>query len=486
MGCVGPKSAIEVRDGMTFLDLSVRQIEVQRLWLAAPQTNINRLFSYQAYRIVPIEIKPTATAHYMSFRQDEEMIVCSRQVNNVHGIAKISMRDFSNNLHEIIPTHSQAIRDVQCYSGDPAVNKSLVLTASMDKTLKVTSVASQHVVLSYDLMAPVWSCCWSMTDPFAIYCSVKANQTSILTFDLRNTKTPVASFSRPALLGHSPIHSMAHIGPSQIQKREGILCGNLEGAFIYNFESHDSYGVLSQESVTSGSQGHDSVSDHERRIPLRFQESSCSSVSFDSVSRQWMASFKFLGKPFTRHVRGKLEQDESNGSLLLKSEINVAGGPPVWVMSRTSVFSRNDGSVHMAAGSEGMAHIWHESSRANSSRSQESTLEATPHGEFSPSLKEDESLERLVIGSSGYEASYGPCPVKDIKAVSVGQHEYVAMLSDRQLELFRWSETRPGGFYASDDDSVGSEDNGERERKGKKRARHEIAAGATVITLDDD
>jgi UTP--glucose-1-phosphate uridylyltransferase len=28
MGCVGPKSAIEVRDSMTFLDLSVRQIEV--------------------------------------------------------------------------------------------------------------------------------------------------------------------------------------------------------------------------------------------------------------------------------------------------------------------------------------------------------------------------------------------------------------------------------------------------------------------------
>src|SRR5262249_10666575 len=27
MGCVGPKSAIEVRDGMTFLDLTVHQIE---------------------------------------------------------------------------------------------------------------------------------------------------------------------------------------------------------------------------------------------------------------------------------------------------------------------------------------------------------------------------------------------------------------------------------------------------------------------------
>lgn len=31
MGCVGPKSVIEVREGMTFLDLSVRQIEVSAL-----------------------------------------------------------------------------------------------------------------------------------------------------------------------------------------------------------------------------------------------------------------------------------------------------------------------------------------------------------------------------------------------------------------------------------------------------------------------
>ena len=33
MGCVGPKSAIEVRDGMTFLDLIVRQIEVNKKFI---------------------------------------------------------------------------------------------------------------------------------------------------------------------------------------------------------------------------------------------------------------------------------------------------------------------------------------------------------------------------------------------------------------------------------------------------------------------
>jgi UDP-N-acetylglucosamine pyrophosphorylase len=33
MGCTGPKSVIEVRDDMTFLDLTVRQIEVRYTYL---------------------------------------------------------------------------------------------------------------------------------------------------------------------------------------------------------------------------------------------------------------------------------------------------------------------------------------------------------------------------------------------------------------------------------------------------------------------
>jgi UTP--glucose-1-phosphate uridylyltransferase len=35
MGCVGPKSIIEVRDGISFLDLTVRQIEVVLLDLVS-------------------------------------------------------------------------------------------------------------------------------------------------------------------------------------------------------------------------------------------------------------------------------------------------------------------------------------------------------------------------------------------------------------------------------------------------------------------
>jgi hypothetical protein len=77
------------------------------------------------------------------------MLVCSRQFNDIHGIAKISMRDFSSNLQNIIPIHQNIIRDVQFYQGDAMANQAFVLTASMDKTVKVTSAKSQQSVLKY-------------------------------------------------------------------------------------------------------------------------------------------------------------------------------------------------------------------------------------------------------------------------------------------------------------------------------------------------
>jgi len=43
MGCVGPKSVIEVREGMTFLDLSVRQIEVGRFPRLADGKGVSEL-----------------------------------------------------------------------------------------------------------------------------------------------------------------------------------------------------------------------------------------------------------------------------------------------------------------------------------------------------------------------------------------------------------------------------------------------------------
>lgn len=146
---------------------------------------------------------------------------------------------------------------------------------------------------------------------------------------------------------------MIHIGPS-LGKREGILCGNLSGAFVYNFESNSIPVSSSQGATTSCSQGPQST---EKQVPLHVQGASCYSVSLDDVSMEWVASYKFLGKSFTEHLRGTLERHDEESDMFLKSKHKITGGSPVPCLSRTSLFSRRDGSIHLAVGSEGVVSL---------------------------------------------------------------------------------------------------------------------------------
>ncbi|KAG0359137.1 RING finger and WD repeat domain-containing protein 3 [Podila minutissima] len=122
--------------------------EAKRLKLSNPDEDIKK-FNYLLFRTIPIPgvYQPTNSSQYLSYQPNEEMLICSRQVRDSFGISKVSMHDFSNNLADIIPIHSKSIRDVQCYRTDPFANESLVLTASMDNYLKITSAKSQQVVL---------------------------------------------------------------------------------------------------------------------------------------------------------------------------------------------------------------------------------------------------------------------------------------------------------------------------------------------------
>ncbi|KAF9169308.1 RING finger and WD repeat domain-containing protein 3 [Mortierella sp. AD010] len=401
-------------------------------------------------KTTPLHTTPTGSSHYMSYRKDEEMLVCSRQIGDTHGIAKISMRDFSNNLRSMIPIHQQPIRDVQCYTNDPYSNKSLVLTASADNTLKLTSAALQQSVISYDLKVPVWSCCWSTSNPLIVYCSVKAKQTSILTLDLRNTNGPIASFNQADIVGDSPIHSMAHIGPSQSQDCEGILCGNLKGAFIYNPETGTQTGSLSQGSLKSASQvslnqsmNHDS----DQEALIRLPGGGCSSVSFDPQSRRWMASYKFHGQTPTQHIRGYLDQDVVSGNLKLNTEFHVMGGLSLPRMARNSIFSRNDGSIHMAAGSIGMAYLWH------------GTLESRESEDSSSQIsKSDSFVDLFTLKRQGYQENQHTDPIWDIKPVVIGHDEYIATLLDNELDLHRWSEVQSGFSLPDDSETEDSDD----------------------------
>ncbi|KAG0348690.1 RING finger and WD repeat domain-containing protein 3 [Podila humilis] len=424
--------------------------QAKRLKMGRPEDDIKKTFTYSLFRTIPIPgvYQPTKTSQYLSYRANEEMLICSRQIQDTYGIAKVSMRDFSNNLMDIIPIHSKPIRDVQCYNADPFANESLVLTASMDQHLKITSAKSQQVVLG-----------------------------------------PISKFSDPELLGMTPIHSLTHIGPTHGRQREGLLCGNLQGAFVYNFEpksmplsssswsssqggvsnnnNNNSSGIPNSQDSMLSFQG----SAIEKQVPLHIPGASCYSVSMDLISREWLASFKFLGKNFTEHVRGTLEQQQpqqqdqddegdgggggEGGDLYLKSFQKVTGGPPVPSLARTSVFSRLDGSVHFAVGSESVVNVWCD-------RGDDKTISSGSMSSLSfPSSQEMSagSKSSMLTLRTNTSTVLGKDAVKDVKSVVVDQDEFLVSLTDRSLQIFRWSELRKfSDLYGGDEDDDDDDD----------------------------
>ncbi|KAG9067608.1 RING finger and WD repeat domain-containing protein 3 [Linnemannia hyalina] len=490
--------------------------EVKQLKMAHPEREIVKHFSYVTTRTIPITARAPVATQYLSYRQDEEMLVYSRQMGEQHGIAKVSMRDFAGNYHDFIPVHSKPIKDVRCYTGNPGINKAFILTASLDKTLKVTNALSKQVVLSYvincslyNMEGAVWSCCWSATDSNLMYCAVKARQTSILTLDLRNTREPVSSFSNPGLLGHAPIHSMTHIGPMEGHDQEAILCGSVDGAFVYNFEPGMNEGTLSgvfsQEMIINGSQGStalggDSLSSSQsmgttigssstmggaekgpdgRLLPVRLKGSSCNSVSFDSVSRDWMATYNFMNTRTTHHVRGTVDQDPYSGDLLLRSEYKVIGGTPV-PLSRNSIFSRLNDSVHMAAGSDSVAQVWYDPKfKSKKAQEEDNERRQTLSGRPISTLDHGPLAQHVIQSGNNIPAN---SVIRDVKPVVVsGVNEYIVTLSDKELGMYRWSESEPLGGEEDSDDEEGSEVD---ESEGDDLVR--VKYGGKRRRLDDD
>jgi len=104
-----------------------------------------------------------------------------------HGILKVT---FDGAIRKFIPLHEKCIRDM-CLS--PEANGHL-LTASMDKTLKICSAATtMAIAATFEVSHPCWSCCWSDADPNYIFAGVQNN--SIVQFDIRQPRTPVRTVS---------------------------------------------------------------------------------------------------------------------------------------------------------------------------------------------------------------------------------------------------------------------------------------------------
>ncbi|KAI1235473.1 hypothetical protein IHE44_0002338 [Lamprotornis superbus] len=149
------------------------------------------------------------------------------------GVKMMSLANLKSSQY--IPIHSKQIRGLAF--GTRA--DGLLLSAALDSTLKLTSLATNTVVQTYNAGRPVWSCCWCLDDTNYVYAGLVNG--SIMIYDLRDTNSHVQELvpqkSRCPMVSLSYLPRMA----SASLPYGGILAGTLEGACFWEQKSGNSY-----------------------------------------------------------------------------------------------------------------------------------------------------------------------------------------------------------------------------------------------------
>ncbi|XP_036782815.1 E3 ubiquitin-protein ligase RFWD3 isoform X2 [Manis pentadactyla] len=144
------------------------------------------------------------------------------------GVKMLSTANMKSSQY--IAMHSKQIRGL-AFSSQP---KGLLLSASLDSTIKLTSLETNTVVQTYDAGRPVWSCCWCLDENNYIYAGLVNG--SILVYDLRYTGSHIEELVPQK--ARCPLVSLSYIprAASAVFPYGGVLAGTLENASFWELK----------------------------------------------------------------------------------------------------------------------------------------------------------------------------------------------------------------------------------------------------------
>ncbi|XP_056104289.1 E3 ubiquitin-protein ligase RFWD3 isoform X1 [Rhinichthys klamathensis goyatoka] len=136
---------------------------------------------------------------------------------------------------QYIPIHSKQIRGL-AFSQQ---QDSLLLSASFDSTIKLTSLLTNTVVQAYNTGRPVWSCCWCQDNNNYIYAGLSNG--SVLVYDTRDTSTHVQELA--PLRSSCPVVSLSYVPRSASSSFPcgGLIAGSLEGGCFWEHVEGTAY-----------------------------------------------------------------------------------------------------------------------------------------------------------------------------------------------------------------------------------------------------
>ncbi|XP_057568878.1 E3 ubiquitin-protein ligase RFWD3 [Hippopotamus amphibius kiboko] len=144
------------------------------------------------------------------------------------GVKMLSTANMKSSQY--IPMHGKQIRGLAFSSR----SKGLLLSASLDNTIKLTSLETNTVVQTYDAGRPVWTCCWCLDENNYFYAGLVNG--SILVYDLRNTSSPIQELVPQK--ARCPLVSLSYIprAASAAFPYGGVLAGTLENASFWELK----------------------------------------------------------------------------------------------------------------------------------------------------------------------------------------------------------------------------------------------------------
>ncbi|KFP83477.1 E3 ubiquitin-protein ligase RFWD3, partial [Acanthisitta chloris] len=298
------------------------------------------------------------------------------------GVKMMSVANLKSSQY--IPIHSKQIRGLAF--GTRA--DGLLLSAALDSTLKLTSLATNTVVQTYNAGRPVWSCCWCLDDTNYVYAGLVNG--SIMIYDLRDTNSHVQELvpqkSRCPMVSLSYLPRMA----SASLPYGGILAGSLEGACFWEQK--------------------DGISYRPHHLPL--EPGGCIDIQTEIHTRHCLATYR-PGKnnPCVRCVMMELTCNpltEASGDVVCSSNPvqTFTAGPTCKLLTKNAIFQspEEDGSVFVCAGDEASnsALLWDAGS-----------------GSLLQKLSAD-------------------LPVLDICPLEVNQTHLLATLTEKMVNIYKW------------------------------------------------
>ncbi|NXM51504.1 RFWD3 ligase, partial [Gymnorhina tibicen] len=298
------------------------------------------------------------------------------------GVKMVSLANLKSSQY--IPIHSKQIRGLAF--GTRA--DGLLLSAALDSTLKLTSLATNTVVQTYNAGRPVWSCCWCLDDTNYVYAGLVNG--SIMIYDLRDTNSHVQELvpqkSRCPMVSLSYLPRMA----SASLPHGGILAGTLEGACFWEQKAGNSY--------------------RPHHLPL--EPGGCIDLQTEINTRHCLATYR-PGKnnPCVRCVMMELTCSpltEASEDVVCSSNPvqTFSAGPTCKLLTKNAIFQspEDDGSVFVCAGDEASnsALLWDAGSG--------SLLQKLP----------------------------ADLPVLDICPLEVNQTHLLATLTEKMVNIYKW------------------------------------------------